>query len=457
MQRPDPAVRGLQPRVLDFAHALRRAGVPVAVSDNLDALRATTAVDLLDRPQLREALAATMTTSPAHRAAFDTLFDVFFPARSVPAGEEADAEPDPRDIGEFIRDLLDEIRAGDDAAIARLGQEAVASYGRVANRDGTASYFSYRVFRELNLAGLLRRLLQEGGYEDESLAQRLARDEFDLRLRRFREEVDAEIRRRLVADRGAEEVARRLVRPLPEDVDFFRVTADEQAEMRRAVRQLARKLAARLAVKRRSARDGRLDMRATIRHSLSTGGAPANPVFRARKVHRPELVLLCDISGSVAAFARFTLLFCHTLQGQFARVRSFAFVDAVDEVTRLFEEGDFNDALRRLSAEASVVWIDGHSDYGHAFESFHAGWADAITPKTTLLVLGDARNNYRAANGWALADLRRRARRVYWLNPEGRASWGTGDSIAAEYARHTDEMVECRTLRQLSAFIERIA
>ena len=454
---PDPQLQGLQSRVLDFVHALRQAGVPVAVSDGLDAMRAAAIVELLSRPQLHEALAATLVKSAGHRPAFDTLFDVYFPARAHGghATEEGAAGAD-RDVGDFLAELVERLLDGDDPGLRRMAHEAVDNFGRVEGRDGAPEFFAYRVFRNINLKGTLRRALMQAGAQPDSLAQRLLSDELELRLRHFREEIEAEIRRRMVQRRGPDDVARKLVRSLPEDVDFFHVTADEQAEMRRAVKPLARRLATRLAVKRKRARRGRLDVRRTLRRSLSTGGVPIEPAWRSRKITRPDLLLICDVSGSVAAFARFTLMFCHALQGQFARVRSFAFIDTVDEVTHLFEEGDFSEAMRRLSSEADLVWLDGHSDYGHAFERFHAGWAETVTPRTTVLVLGDARNNYRAANAWVLADLRRRARRVYWLNPEPRPTWNSGDSIVRDYARHCDDMVECRSLRQLAAFIERI-
>ncbi len=440
---------GLQDRILDLARALRRAGVPVAVSDDLDAMRAATLVDLLDRGQLREGLAATMVKSEGHRAVFDTLFDVFFPARP---GRTADTEP--REVADFLAELVDRVRAGDSEALRRLANEAVASYGGVTNRDGSTGYFAYRVFRQINLAGVLRRLMTEAG---DTLADRLARDEFDRRLRAFRAEVEAELRRRMVDARGPEEVAAQMVGPLPADVDFFRMTADDQAAMRRSVRPLARKLATRLAVRRRRAADGRLDVRRTIRHSLSSGGVPLDPSFRAKRVSRPELVLLCDVSGSVSSFARFTLSFCHALAGQFSRVRSFAFIDAIDEVTDLFATGDVGEAVRRLATEADLVWLDGHSDYGHAFEAFHARYSDAVTPRTTLLVLGDARNNYRPSRASVLRELHRRAKHLYWLNPESTQLWGSGDSLAIDYALCTDGMVECRNLGQLAAFVEDLA
>lgn len=452
---PDPQLRGLQSRLLDFAHALRRAGVPVAVSDGLDAMRATAEVDLLSRRQVHEALAATMVKSAGHRPAFDTLFDVYFPTRPGGGGHGGEDAED-RDVGEYLEELVDRLLDGDDVAMRRLAHEAVQSFGRVEGRDGAPEFFAYRVFRAINIAGIQRRALLQAGHQIDPLTRRLLTDELELRLRHFREEIEAEIRRRMVERRGAEDVARKLVRALPEDVDFFRVTADEQLEMRRAVKPLARRLATRLAVKRRRARRGRLDVRRTLRRSLASGGVPIDPAWRSRRVTRPDLLLICDVSGSVAAFAKFTLMFCHALQGQFARVRSFAFVDTVDEVTHLFEEGDFSEALRRLNSEADLVWLDGHSDYGHALERFHAGWAESLTPRTTILVLGDARNNYRAANAWVLADLKRRARRLYWLNPEPASTWDTGDSIVREYAPHCDDMVECRTLRQLAKFVERI-
>lgn len=461
---PGPRLDGVAARVLDLARALRRAGVPVAVSDSLDALRATGIVDLLDREQLREALAATMTTSAGQRVVFEPLFDLYFPRTTDPLrvdgeGGEGDGEPpEPRDVGEFLAELVAALLDGDDAALRRLAQEAVGSYGRAQGADGATAYYAYRVYRQFNLGGILTRVVGEADLDErDDLEARLLRDELEARLRRFREEIDAELRRRTAEVRGADEVARRTVRPPLEDVDLFTVTAAEHERMRAVVRPLARKLATRLAVRRQHARDGRLDVRRTLRHTLSTGGVPIDPVFRSKRVHRPELVLLCDVSGSVSSFARFTLMLCHALQGQFSRVRSFAFVDTVDEVTSLFEGGDFGDAMRRLSTDADVVWLDGHSDYGHAFEVFAARYRDAVTPRSTVLVLGDARSNYRASNAWALKEVADRAKRTYWLNPEPRAHWDTGDSIASTYARACDEMSECRTLRQLTRFIESIA
>src|SRR4029077_2782953 len=142
-----------------------------------------------------------------------------------------------------------------------------------------------------------------------------------------------------------------------------------------------------------------------------------------------EVMVIADISGSVASFARFTLMFVYAMASQFSKVRSWVFIDGIDEVTRFFSESDdVLEAVHRVNTEADVLWVDGHSDYGHAFEVFHERHAREVTHKSTIIVLGDARNNYHAANAWVLEALESRARRVYWLNPEPRSYWNTGDS-----------------------------
>ncbi|MCU1376239.1 MAG: hypothetical protein JWO68_3525, partial [Actinomycetia bacterium] len=173
---------------------------------------------------------------------------------------------------------------------------------------------------------------------------------------------------------------------------------------------------------------------------------------------KPEIFVVADISGSVAAFARFTLQLVYAISGQFSKVRSFVFIDGVDEVTRFFEgQEDINQAVHRVNTEADVVWVDGHSDYGHAFEAFWDRWGKEIGPRTTVILLGDARNNYHASQSWVVKEMRHKARHVYWLNPEPRSYWDTGDSIVSEYATHCDGVYECRNLRQLERFVEVLA
>lgn len=441
-------------RLHELVAALRAAGVAVAVSEDIEVVAGLRHIDLLEREQLRAGLATLLVKSNVHRPLFDDLFDLYFPAR---AGRPPELGMTGDCSDGYLERLLEELMEGDDAAVRRMAREAVERFGRA--EDGE-SWFQYRVLRAVDLADLLDQLLAAradvASGEPTELERRLWRDEFEARLRTFREEVEADIRRRYAEQNGAERVADRMIQAPLVERDLFRVSPEERRELAAQIRPLARKLAARIAVKRRQGRDGRLDVRRTLRRSLSTGGVPFDPVFRPRRPHKPELYVLCDLSASVAAFARFTLMLVHALQDQFARVRSFAFVDTLDEVTDVIGGDPLDISVGRMLREAEVVWFDGHSDYGYSLEVFHRRCASDLTPRSTVLILGDARNNYRRANDHLLEDIAHRSRRLLWLNPESRRLWGTGDSIAHRYAAHCDDMVEVRNLKQLAEFVERL-
>jgi uncharacterized protein with von Willebrand factor type A (vWA) domain len=323
------------------------------------------------------------------------------------------------------------------------------------------TYYLYRTLRNLDLDQVLEQLMDQA--RDSSpdpltpLEERLERDEYESRVEDLKREIEAEIRRRLVADRGVEAMAKTLRKPLPEDIDFMHASREEMANLRKAIYPLTRRLAVRLARMRRHGRKGPLDFRSTIRHSLSYGGVPAEPKFRYPRPAKPEIFVIADISGSVAAFARFTLHLVYAISAQFSKVRAFVFIDGLDEVTQYFEGvEDIAEAVHRVNTEADVVWVDGHSDYGHAFEVFWQQYGKEVGPKTTVIVLGDARNNYHASQSWVIKEIRHRARHVYWLNPEPRSYWDTGDSIIGEYGIHSDGVFECRNLRQLERFVDHL-
>ena len=471
---PTPAaVGGLAGHLDGFVRAVREAGIPVGISQAVDAAGILTVVDLLEREQLRHGLAAVLLQRASQRPTYDVLFDLWWPLADRPSPDPAAADdPDPGDDGSTLdlpdgdgdgRDLADRMRAelarllaeGDDEALRRFARQAVDALGRAPASPSGQSYFGYRVMRALSpdtrVAQLLAGLLGDGGRG--GLAEQVARQTVRERLAAFRAAVDAEVRRRAAAERGRERVARSAVRPLAEQVDFLRAQQSDLAELRRAVAPLARRLAVRLSARRRMGRQGRLDFRRTVRASLATGGVPVVTHHRPRKVHKPELVVLCDVSGSVAGFSHFTLMLTQALREHFSGVRAFAFVDATDEVTRFFRPGaDVASAIARIGREADVVAFDGHSDYGNALEVFADRWPAAVGPRTSLLVLGDGRTNYRQPGLPVLTDLVRRARSAHWLNPEPRRLWGSGDSAADRYGEVID-MVECRNATQLADFV----
>jgi uncharacterized protein with von Willebrand factor type A (vWA) domain len=462
---------GLAGHLDGFVRAVREAGIPVGISQAVDAAEILTVVDLLEREQLRHGLAAVLLQRAAQRPTYDVLFDLWWPLSDRPAatGSEGDADADgePGDstldlpgesaeIAEAMRaELLRLLQEGDDEALRRFARAAVDRLGRGQPSPSGQSFFSYRVLRALSPDTLVSQLLAGllAGQERGGLNEQVARQTVRERLAFLRAAIEAEVRRRTATEKGRDKVARSAVRPLADQVDFLRAQAADLAELRRAVAPLARRLAVRLSARRRSGREGRLDFRKTVRASLATGGVPVVTHHRPRKVHKPELVVLCDVSGSVAGFSHFTLMLTQALREHFTGVRAFAFVDTTDEVTRFFRPGaDVVDAVSRIGREADVVGFDGHSDYGTAFEVFADRWASAVGPKTSLLVLGDGRTNYRPPGLPVLADLVKRSRSAHWLNPEPRRLWGSGDSAADRYGEVID-MVECRNAAQLTDFV----
>ncbi|MFB0620088.1 VWA domain-containing protein [Streptomyces sp. AGS-58] len=443
-------------RITGLVGALRAHGVRIGTGETVDAARAVEALGLTDRELLREGLAATLLHGPGQRALFDSVFDLYFP-RGVggPGGAPRDREA--------LRDRLARALADDDRALlARLAAEAVDSLGGYGSSPGSDGWSAYQTLDRLRPQTLLARVRAEvrgrdGGGAGSGFADRLLDDELRRRVEEFRRMVGTEARRRVAERRGRDDIARRAVRPTADRVDFLAANRDQLAELRRVVRPLARKLATRLAARRRRAARGTIDLRRTLRSSLFTGGVPIRPVLRRRRPVRPELVLLCDVSGSVSGFSDFTMLLVQALHDQFGKVRVFAFVNRLDEVTGLLGHGraDPDGLGARIRAEATLTGWHGSSDYGVALGEFTERYGDAAGPRTTVFVLGDARTNMSDPNLPAVRDLVRRARRVYWLNPEPRDRWGTGDSAAPAYAELV-EMHECRTARQLGALIARL-
>lgn len=457
-----------------FVDELRQTGVPVSMVEAIDALTAVEAIDLANREALRETLRATLIKNLRHERAFDTAFDVYFSL--VPAAspeEDGDATPgEPGSASEggaggtdfqlddLVAELLRALSQLDDEGLRRAASEAVDHLaGMEPGRPVGGTYYLYRTLRRLDMAALEAALVEDliGDADLSALERRLVEEDVAERLARLRADIEDEIRRRLVADRGKEAVARTLRRPLVEDIDLMHATTADLVEMEAAIGPLTRKLAARLA-RRRKRRAGRLDFRRTVRRSLATGGVPADPQFRHPRPHRPEVWLLCDISGSMATFSRFTLQFTHAMSTHFSRLRTFAFIDAIDEVTDFFGPGvDFGSAVSRIATEAEVVWRDGHSDYGNALDTFHHRYGAQLTPRTTVIITGDARNNYRPPRDAVLEDVAKASRALIWLNPEPHAYWDTGDSTMSAYARHCTSVHEVRTLRQLEEFVEGFA
>ncbi|MCX2711516.1 vWA domain-containing protein [Mycolicibacterium sp. J2] len=470
---PQPlAPHGIPGHLVEFVEALRRAGISVGPSETVDAGRVLAELGLGDRGALREGLACAVLRRADHRDTYDAMFDLWWPAalgdRTVLDDEDDDAaggEPQglpPEDIEAMRQALLDLL--GPDAdlenlddRLAGLVARIVEAYGRYNSSRGP-SYSSYQALKAMALdeleGRLLAGLLAPYGEEPTPTQEQIAKAIAQQRMSQLRKMVESETKRRTAEQLGREHVQMYGVPQLAENVEFLRASGEQLRQMRKTVKPLARTLATRLAAKRRRSRAGEIDLRKTLRKSMSTGGVPIEVVLKKPHPARPELVVLCDVSGSVAGFSHFTLMLVAALRQQFSRVRVFAFIDTTDEVTEMFgPEADLAVAVQRITREAGVYTRDGHSDYGHAFVSFLDGFPEVLSPRSSLLILGDGRNNYRNPQTDLLARMVGASRHAHWLNPEPKHLWGSGDSAVPRY-QDLIPMHECRSAKQLASVID---
>lgn len=464
------APHGLPGHLVGFVEALRAVGISVGPSETVDAGRVMATLGLGDREVLREGVACAVLRRPDHRETYDAMFDLWFPAalgaRAAVTAEDVDEDDSlPPDDVEAMRQMLLDLLT-DNPDLADMDERLVAMiarivevYGKYSSSRGP-SFSSYQALKAMALdeleGKLLAGLLAPYGDAPTPTQEQIAKALAAQRITQLRKMVDAETKRRTAEQLGRDHVQMYGIPQLSENVEFLRASGEQLRQMRRVVAPLARTLATRLAARRRRARAGSIDLRKTLRKSMSTGGVPIDVVLRKPRPARPELVVLCDVSGSVAGFSHFTLLLVHTLRQQFSRVRVFAFIDTTDEVTHMFgPEADLAVAIQRITREAGVYNRDGHSDYGNAFVSFMQAFPSVLSPRSSLLVLGDGRTNYRNPAVDVLADMVTASRHAHWLNPEPKHLWGSGDSAVPRY-QDVITMHECRSAKQLAEVIDRL-
>lgn len=461
-------------RIEEFAQLLRKNGVRVSTAEVIDATRAVDAVGIERSDRVRAALGASLVKRPDDRATYDDLFSLYFmrgrtgDVHSTPMAEMmAGAGLSEEAARDLMEQLADQILGM--GAVARagtgMGSADVGSMIRAAGNEVDLSqittplqvgFYAYRVIDALGvrdtedrIAEMLRGAAEAAGLsaQQQAALREYLRQSFARLRAAVREYVDAEFRRNNL--NFMQELA---VRSLS-DKPLSQLTESEIADLRAEVGRLARILRARVSLRHEVKKRGRLDLRRTLRHSLRTGGVPFDIVQRERSKRKPRLVVLCDISDSVRNVSRFMLQFVYTLAELFDRVYSFAFVADIGELTDLFRRHDLERAVK-LAYSGDAVNVFANSNYGRALEQFADRHMDKITPRTTVLVIGDGRNNYHASNAHVLATMQRRAKQLWWLNPESRAAWGFGDSAMHEYAVYCDRVVVAHNLESLKGVVD---
>ncbi len=444
---------GFAPRLVAFCEELRREGVSVGTSEILDAFSAREEVPWTEPADFRAALAATLAKSQEDRRAFDLLFDrFFFRAAEAEAlrqgiGEqhryESGGQLDLDELREAVRQAIAEGRDGEMRDLARL---AIAAFGRRGEGSGVVGVDVQRIRRTLGLQVQGRAELDGEG--DVLTLDRESLNQFERHLRRELERDLIERTDRLPPSRPLAD----LDRALPTS------PAQDLAAVHRAVAQLKRRLAT-LGHEQRGRRRGAIvDVRRTMRASLETGGVPLRLKHRPRRPRRPEIYVLCDVSTSVTSASVFFLSVLHALHDSFRKLRSFVFIERISEVTDVFErERDFRRISERVSNEGGVADVSGYTDYGRVWLEFEEEISEDLDPRSTVIVLGDARTNGREPHAETFARVAERAGRTFWLNPEPRLYWNYGDSVMAAYERHCDGAFECWTTKHLEGFVNVIA
>lgn len=467
----------MQDRIIEFAGMLRRSGVRVSTAETLDALRAVHLSGLADRGFFKSALRASMIKRTTDLPVYDELFELFFSGVGdlVRANASAAGPVTEGDLtDEELRALLERLEE-----LLRSGQLELSELARALAMQDSGEL--ERLLRELMESGQMPRtetnyvppaatkqMVQMLGAPDVTaefdrileLAREQGADEAELeKLRRYLEKrakaLSEMLKGLLRLDKEQEHRAeeRQKDRERLLEKSFYYLSPTEIRLMREAVAALARKLRNAMAVRNRHTRRGRLDVKETLRRSMEFGGVPFRIRWEDKRRERPQVIVLCDVSDSVRNVSRFMLQFVHSLQDLYSRVRSYVFVADIAEVTRLFKDNDIQSAIHK-AINGDVVNVYAHSDFGKAFTQFRRNHIEAVDSHTTVIILGDARNNYNAAQEWTLRDLHERAKQVIWLNPENRSTWGFGDSEMGLYAKHCDYVEECRNLRQLYKVVD---
>ena len=456
-------------RIHRFTDELRSRGMPVSMVERLDAMRAARIAELDRADGLRTALRATLVKSGDHLAVFEEVFDLYFDPAGArrPAHAGAPAARPRLDLEHAVRSVL---RDGSEELTRQVAEQAVEEFIEFEpGRPVAGVFYELSALAGLRLDELVAQQLAEGaadiggsggsgGLDDpgQHLRFELQRTQTTARAELLRGQVRKAIRELLVADRGADAVAKTLRQPLTADIDISRAGRAQLAELQRVLIPIERKLATTVLRKRRSRTD-LIDVRATLRASMATGGVPVKVVHRKPRPTKPHLYVLADMSGSVGNFAAFAVSLVAAMSQLFSRLRTFAFISNAAEVTDAFRQ--FRGPEQAIAAMRDYVTADelgSSTDYGRALRQFYATVGQELEHRATVLIFGDARGNFRPAEEDTLAKIARRAGSVYWLNPERRAQWDTGDSMMSAYEPHCTAAVTCQTLNDLRGFIEKL-
>ena len=446
-----------------FFRAARGAGVRLSPAESIDAMRAVAKVGIADRAILRDTFLLTLAKTQDEKKALGDCFDLFFdqpepqaPPEDGKADEQEKEEADSsagspgdsggggnqtEELGELAQMLLAQDRNQISAAIANAANAASLSDIRYFTQRGI---FSGRILERMGIQRL-RDDLDELQSTNPVLAERLTNALDGLRGT-VRDTVAQALM--LYGREEAENLRNEILRNAP----LSRIEPRQVEQMRHLIRQIARRLRERYSKPRKRQRRGHLDVRRTIRRNAAWGGVPFLTSWKRRHRDKPKIVAICDVSGSVARVSDFFLLLIHSLHEVVDDVRSFAFSGHLIEVSDILERKSPEEAMAEIMSKVGF----GSSDYGNSLADFEHEWMNSLTPRTTVIVLGDARSNNLDPRADILRRIAERSKRLVWLNPEGHMAWGWGDSEMPRYSTFCTVVRQCATAQQLERAVSDI-
>jgi uncharacterized protein len=464
-------------KIIEFTQLLRENGLKVSSAENMDTFSALGLIGIRNRQILKDTLRATLVKRVVDISVYDELFDMYFTglgeiikaagAETMAAMEMSEEEFQKfleqleealKNMGSELSELAKALLNNNTGQLEKMLREA-AQQANLQNiqRSFQEGQFANAVAQQLGFGQLMQELqglkeaLQNAGLNPQQVEQMLAY--LDRRLQDLAHMVRSYVRAEL--EKQDPQVRDQQKMRTLADKSFYYLSEDEIRKMKEAVAKLAQRLKHVIAIRRKRAKRGHFDLQQTMRKNMQYGGVPFKIVLERRKKEKPQVVILCDVSDSVRNVSRFMLQFVYSVQDLYSRVRSFIFVADLGEVTKLFENNEIHAAID-LALRGNMINLYAHSDFGRAFKMFHRDFLSIINKRTTVLVLGDARNNYNLPHEWVLRDIRQRAKQIVWLNPESRLTWGFGDSEMDRYAPYCDLVEECRNLNQLYRVVDRL-
>ncbi|MEA2776712.1 MAG: uncharacterized protein QOF90_2118, partial [Acetobacteraceae bacterium] len=430
MALPAPASEPLR----RFLQVARGAGLQVSAAEGIDAARAVDIIGFADRTVLKDTLGLVLAKTLEEKAAYEEVFDLYFKrdefSRDEPEVDPPETERDPfsspadgtggEGMGGQGGQSLGSLLASDDRATLATAMEQAAREAGLEN---------IRFFTQKNLYA--RRILDRMGLralerDMESMRQTgtpegLGRAQFlEGKIEALRDSIRDFVERNLLLFAKGE--TEKFREELLKSARLSNLERRDLDRMRVLVRQMAKKLAARYAKTRRRRLRGQLDARRTLRRNMGWGGIPFITVWKQKRIEKPRVMVLCDVSGSVAAMAQFLLMFMYAINEALKDIRSFAFAGSLIEVSEILEKEPVEEAITKIM---SLIGF-GSSNYGNSFADFEDGWMKFVTNKTTVIILGDARGNRTDPRTDVIGRLSQRSKRIIWLNPEYRSAWGTG-------------------------------